>query len=336
MSYPPTPPGQDGPPRPYGADPDGTAPQGSGPSADDAHGRDPYAQDPYGPGTPTGAAEYAPPYGTPGVPPYGTPDVPAYGTPTNPLAPDAGPGPGASEDEQRAWLLAQMRGLAAQGGPQAAHDPSRYPAAVVGQSKPTRVRTGPTIPTGAAVALAFGAVVVGGLGAWFVTTSGAGPVPNYANPVAVDPAASGDGTRLAPYRLGETVATGDWTITLGEPVDSTEQILADNPYFDDDRPLVGEGERAYLVPVTLENTSDRTLDPQDVVISYWTNDGMRYSFFYCGEFPDALDEAEPTAPGETVEYTECVVAPAEGPGQWMLSTDQAFGTFFTRSTKETS
>ncbi|GIJ00419.1 hypothetical protein CLV28_0274 [Sediminihabitans luteus] len=89
--------------------------------------------------------------------------------------------------------------------------------------------------------------------------------PSDALPTAVGPDATGSGTWDDPYAFGETLATDEWTITVGTP----RPVTADDLVYPDDEREPEPGSSFWYVPLELDYSGPRIVSP-------WFGVGVEY------------------------------------------------------------
>lgn len=137
-----------------------------------------------------------------------------------------------------------------------------------------------------------------------------------------DPAA--EGSRSAPFTIGETVGNEDWSVTLGEPTEAWKRVKAENQFNDPP----ADGFEFYLVPVTATYIGDESgFAWLDLRVKFVGADGVTYED-RCGVIPDDLDDVGELYEGGVAEGNTCVVVPEGAEGLWTLTAGWSDPVFF--------
>ncbi|GAA4431983.1 hypothetical protein GCM10023169_37180 [Georgenia halophila] len=118
-----------------------------------------------------------------------------------------------------------------------------------------------------------------------------------------------------PMGWGSAITNGVWEIAFHEPVEVTEEVVAQGFY--DPR---GDGYELWGVPVAVTNTSS---EPRaigaEAAFAFQRFDGTVEST-RCKAYDNEVEElARPVLPGETVDAVVCRVVPAGAPGLWAVT-----------------
>lgn len=124
-----------------------------------------------------------------------------------------------------------------------------------------------------------------------------------------------EGTRSNPYPIGTEVGNEEWTIVLGDPRESGDEIQAENRYNDP----ADDGFEYYIVPMTATYTGDETGQAAwDLTVRFVGSDGVTYDD-RCGTIPDPIRDVGELYEGGVAEGNVCLTVPAGAGGLWTVT-----------------
>lgn len=127
-----------------------------------------------------------------------------------------------------------------------------------------------------------------------------------------DEPAGADGSREAPYAVGDEFTLGDWTVTIVDAdVDATDAIMSENEF--NDPPADGRQFVMFGVEATYngEDTGTAWLDLGFQILGSEGNTFGTGMEDMCGVIPDDLMNEGEAFPGATVSGNSCVSVPSE-------------------------
>lgn len=140
------------------------------------------------------------------------------------------------------------------------------------------------------------------------------PEPTETEEPEEEPTAE-EGTRSNPYPIGTEVGNAEWSIVLGEPRESGDEIQAENRYNDP----ADDGFEYYIVPMTATYTGDETGQAAwDLTVRFVGSDGVTYDD-RCGTIPDPIRDVGELYEGGVAEGNVCLTVPAGADGLWTVT-----------------
>jgi seryl-tRNA synthetase len=137
-------------------------------------------------------------------------------------------------------------------------------------------------------------------------------------------AGEADGSRQNPFTIGTPVGNDEWEVTLGEPREAWDEILAENQFNDPPE----DGMEFYIVPVAATYVGDESGNAAwAITVKFVGEDNRTYSD-WCGALPDSLYDFDDVYTEGTVEGNFCVVVPEGASGLWTLAVNYSDPVFF--------
>ncbi len=162
-------------------------------------------------------------------------------------------------------------------------------------------------------------VCVLGLGSSYLLWGNAGVEAQHAGSTASQRSTNPErvvGTRDNPLPVGAEATVGVWNVAIGTPKKATKTLADENQFGDPPR----EGFGFYFVPITATyQGEDSKLAWGDLDIKFVGDDARTYSG-ECSRHHDPMREVDELYRGGVAEGLQCVEAPMDVGGLWVLST----------------